>query len=84
MISIVEMVEAHLVNVQRELVTLNERRLSVEKEVEKFQQYLQEGQATLLEYKEACNAQAQQPMLVGQADAPKVGASNLQSVFSGN
>jgi hypothetical protein len=84
MISIVEMVEAHLVNVQRELVTLNERRLSVEKEVEKFQQYLQEGQATLLEYKEYCKSQAPQPILVGQADTPKVGASNLQSVFSGN
>jgi septal ring factor EnvC (AmiA/AmiB activator) len=77
MLSIIEMAEAHLVNVKRELASLNETRLSVEKEIEKFTMYLKEGEATLLDYRS--QAQAQQPNLVGQADILKVG-SNVRPV----
>ena len=81
MLSIIEMAEAHLVNVKRELASLNETRLSVEKEIEKFTMYFQEGEATLLDYRSQAQAQAQaqQPNLVGQADILKVG-SNVRPV----
>lgn len=51
--SMVEMVEAHLMNVQREIGNLHERKNAIDKEIEKLQQYLQEGQVTLLESKNA-------------------------------
>ena len=79
MLSIIEMADAHLVNVKRELASLNETRLSVEKEIEKFTMYFQEGEATLLDYRSQAQAQAQQPNLVGQADILKVG-SNVRPV----
>ena len=79
MLSIIEMAEAHLINVKRELASLNETRLSVEKEIEKFTMYFQEGEATLLDYRSQAQAQAQQPNLVGQADILKVG-SNVRPV----
>ena len=81
MLSIIEMAEAHLINVKRELASLNDTRLSVEKEIEKFTMYFQEGEATLLDYRSQAQAQAQaqQPNLVGQADILKVG-SNVRPV----
>jgi hypothetical protein len=47
--SIVEMAEAHLLNVEREIHALNERKAVIESEIGKLQQYLQEGRGTLLE-----------------------------------
>ena len=79
MLSIIEMAEAHLINVKRELASLNETRLSVEKEIEKFTMYFQEGEATLLDYRSQAQAKVQQPNLVGQADILKVG-SNVRPV----
>lgn len=54
-----EMVEAHLMNVQREISNLNERRNLISQEIEKLQQYLQDGQATLLEFKNAASVKTQ-------------------------
>lgn len=51
MATMIEMVEAHLINVQREIANLTEKRNALEKEIEKLQQYLREGQGTLLEAK---------------------------------
>lgn len=65
MASMADMVEAHLMNVQREIGNLNERKNAIDKEIEKLQQYLQEGQTTLLEYRSAIVAKpVQQPALV--------------------
>jgi hypothetical protein len=44
-----EMVEAHLLNVQRELETLNKRALEMQAESNRLQTYLKEGQDTLNE-----------------------------------
>lgn len=49
MASMAEMVEAHLMNVQREIGNLRERKSVLEGEIEKLQNYLQEGQTTLLQ-----------------------------------
>lgn len=57
--SMSEMVEAHLMNVQREISNLNERKVAIDKEIEKLQQYLQDGQKTLLEFKKAASVQQQ-------------------------
>lgn len=57
--SMVEMVEAHLMNVQREIGNLTERKVAIDKEIEKLQQYLQEGQITLLESKNAAKVAQQ-------------------------
>jgi len=64
MASMADMVEAHLMNVQREIGNLNERKVAIDKEIEKLQQYLQEGQTTLLEYRSAAAKPVQQPTLV--------------------
>ncbi len=45
--SMLEMVEAHLLNVQREIQTLQERKVAIDSEIEKLNSYLQEGKETL-------------------------------------
>lgn len=47
MASMVEMVEAHLLNVQREVQTLNERKTQIDQEIARLQEYLRDGSATL-------------------------------------
>tara|TARA_A100001515_G_scaffold98096_1_gene78952 strand:+ start:1826 stop:2044 length:219 start_codon:yes stop_codon:yes gene_type:complete len=47
--SMAEMVEAHLMNVQREIRTLQERKVAIDAEIEKLEGYLTEGSATLTE-----------------------------------
>lgn len=42
-----EMVEAHLANVQREIVNLQERRSAIEQEIDKLEKYLAEGKEVL-------------------------------------
>ena len=49
--SMAEMVEAHLMNVQREIQTLEERKVAIDAEIDKLKGYLQEGSATLTESK---------------------------------
>ena len=51
MASMVEMVEAHLLNVQREVQTLNERKTQIDQEITRLQEYLRDGSATLEEAK---------------------------------
>ena len=43
MSDVVEMAEAHLLNVQREIQTLSERKVQIEQEIEKLTSYLNEG-----------------------------------------
>ena len=47
--TMVEMVEAHLANVQREINTLQERKVQIDAEINRLQSYLQEGAETLNE-----------------------------------
>lgn len=47
--SMVEMVEAHLMNVQREIQALEERKVAIDAEIDKLKDYLEEGSATLTE-----------------------------------
>lgn len=42
-----EMVEAHLLNVQREINNLQQRKVAIDEEIEKLSKYLQEGGETL-------------------------------------
>lgn len=49
--SMAEMVEAHLMNVQREIATLEERKVVIDSEIDKLKSYLSEGSATLTEAK---------------------------------
>lgn len=51
MASMVEMVEAHLMNVQREIQVLEERKVAIDAEIDKLKGYLTEGSATLTESK---------------------------------
>ena len=48
-----EMVEAHLLNVQREIKNLNDRKTQIDQEIARLEEYLQEGAATLEEGKAA-------------------------------
>ena len=41
--SVLEMAEAHLLNVQREIATLEQRKVEIDQEVEKLKSYLEEG-----------------------------------------
>lgn len=47
--SMEEMVQAHLLNVEREINTLEERKVAIDQEIEKLQSYLNEGVDTLKE-----------------------------------
>jgi hypothetical protein len=47
--SMEEMVQAHLLNVEREIKTLEERKVAIDQEIEKLQSYLNEGVDTLKE-----------------------------------
>lgn len=47
--SMAEMVEAHLMNVQREVQALEERKVAIDAEIEKLKSYLVDGSATLTE-----------------------------------
>lgn len=47
MASIVEMAEAHLTNVQREIQNLTQRKGEIEAEIDRLQTYLMEGASTL-------------------------------------
>jgi hypothetical protein len=43
------MVQAHLLSVEREIKTLEERKVAIDQEIEKLQSYLNEGVDTLKE-----------------------------------
>ena len=45
--SMTEMVEAHLVNVQREIGNLQERKVAIDAEIAKLEKYLEDGKAEL-------------------------------------
>ena len=45
--SMAEMVEAHLINVQREIGNLQERKVAIDAEIAKLEQYLEDGKAEL-------------------------------------
>lgn len=45
--SMAEMVEAHLVNVQREIANLQERKVAIDAEIAKLETYLADGKAEL-------------------------------------
>ena len=47
--SMEEMVQAHLLNVEREINTLQERKVTIDSEIERLQSYLTEGAETLNE-----------------------------------
>ena len=49
MATIKEMAEAHLLNVQREIQTLTQRRAELDKELNTLNEYLVEGSKTLSE-----------------------------------
>jgi len=43
MVKVLEMAEAHLLNVQREINTLEQRKVEIDAELEKLRSYLQDG-----------------------------------------
>lgn len=49
MASIGEMAEAHLLNVEREINTLNERKAQIDVEVNRLTAYLEEGKQAIME-----------------------------------
>ena len=49
MATLQEMAEAHLLNVQREIQQLTERKGTIDQEIERLHSYLQEGKQTLVE-----------------------------------
>ena len=71
--NMIEMVEAHLLNVKRELDTLNARVSEIEAEKGKLQMYLEEGQTTLKEARGNIAFQnPQEGITVSQVDRPVV------------
>ena len=56
MSKVLEMAEAHLLNVQRELQNLSQRKGEIEAEIEKLTSYLEEGVSTVNEAKSDATA----------------------------
>ena len=71
--TMVEMVEAHLMNVQREIANLEERKVAIETEIEKLKSYLSEGQATLTEAK---STQVKQDAPASTVFSPNLGGGS--------
>jgi predicted nucleic acid-binding Zn-ribbon protein len=69
MSTITEMAEAHLLNVQREIQVLNERKVQIDQEIEKLTSYLNDGARELQEAKSDAEAELAQvpevPIQVG-------------------
>ena len=59
MATLKEMAEAHLINVQREIQQLTERKVSIDQEIEKMNSYLIEGKQTLGEEEEESSNQVE-------------------------
>ena len=59
MATLQEMAEAHLLNVQREIQQLTERKGTIDQEIERLHSYLQEGKQTLVE--EGCKVESPIP-----------------------
>ena len=57
MSDVVEMAEAHLLNVQREIQTLKERSVQIEQEIDKLTSYLNEGVQQLQTVKSEADAE---------------------------
>ena len=57
MSDVVEMAEAHLLNVQREIQTLKERNVQIEQEIDKLTSYLNEGVQQLQTVKSEADAE---------------------------
>lgn len=51
--TMIEMVEAHLLNVQREVNSLTERKNAIDNEIQKLQKYVTDGVTVLNEAKNA-------------------------------
>ena len=66
MSDVVEMAEAHLLNVQREIQSLKERNVQIEQEIDKLTSYLNEGVQQLQTVK-------------SQADAELTGSEDVSS-----
>lgn len=58
MASMIEMVEAHLANVQREIGNLNERKVAIDNEIGRLNEYLKVGIAELEGAKSKASAPA--------------------------
>jgi DNA integrity scanning protein DisA with diadenylate cyclase activity len=67
-----EMVEAHLLNVQREIQTLEERKVVIDTEIDKLKNYLAEGQVTL---RQVNNTQKKQDAPASTVSSPSLGGS---------
>jgi len=70
--SMAEMVEAHLLNVQREIQTLEERKVAIDSDIEKLKGYLSEGSATL---KAKTTVEVQQDAPASTVFSPSLGGS---------
>ena len=71
--SMAEMVEAHLLNVQREIQTLEERKVAIDSDIEKLKGYLSEGQVTLTEAK---STQVKQDAPASTVFSPNLGGGS--------
>jgi len=69
---VTEMAEAHLLNVQREIQNLNERKVQIDQEIENLTSYLNDGARELQEAQS--NAEAE------QAQAPETPLSDTDHV----
>ena len=61
--SMADMVEAHLVNVQREIATLQERKVAIDAEIAKLESYLQEGKQQLQQAASSSDEEESKPAI---------------------
>ena len=74
MSNLLDMAEAHLLNVQREVQNLNQRKQEIDQEIEKLTEYLNEGVQVVNTAKSEANAalaeQTDPPERIGPDDGP--------------
>ena len=78
MTTLLDMAEAHLLNVQREIQTLEQRKQEIDAEVEKLSAYLQGGVVTV----GGAKSEAQAALAEQAATPPIINDSNFNSITS--
>ena len=58
---LIDMSEAHLLNVQREITSLEQRKVEIDSEISKLTEYLREGVDTVTQAKSEANAALAEP-----------------------
>ena len=72
MTNILEMAEAHLVNIQREIQVLEQRKIEIDKEISRLSEYLEGGVVAVSDAKSEASAALDSPTATPLSDLSSI------------